>query len=335
MNPEKGNRSGFCRFVNCLYRTLQTSGSCIRGMGVALCLVLIFTMIPAGCRNSEGARVQEIVKATPVTVTKIHKEKLNDFVFLTATSFYLSRTSVKSTVTGFITDSYKKINDPVRKGDALFRIETKEAHSLGNLLQNVDTSFRFHGVTVLYSPENGIISQLDYASGDYIQDGEVLAEINRSSSFFFVLNLPYEYKPLLPHDRKMSLLLPDSTQIEATIDGIRPQADLNSQTIGVLLRTSGQNIPENLIASVHLLRQSRVCVQVLPRNAILSNETMDKFWVMKMIDDSTAVKIWVHKGLETATETEITAPQFLPDDRILLTGNYGLPDTARVIIEKP
>jgi hypothetical protein len=55
---------------------------------------------------------------------------------------------------------------------------------------------------------------------------------------------------------------------------------------------------------------------------------------MKMLDSVTAVKIPVIKGMETADRVEIIRPQFQLTDRILLSGNYGLPDTAKVKILK-
>ena len=55
---------------------------------------------------------------------------------------------------------------------------------------------------------------------------------------------------------------------------------------------------------------------------------------MKMTDSITAVKVPVIIGLETSDQVEITSPKLLSSDQILITGNYGLPDTARVIIEK-
>jgi hypothetical protein len=49
-----------------------------------------------------------------------------------------------------------------------------------------------------------------------------------------------------------------------------------------------------------------------------------------MINDSTAVKVPVKKGMETNDNVEIVSPSLSPTDKILLTGNYGLPDTAKV-----
>jgi hypothetical protein len=49
-----------------------------------------------------------------------------------------------------------------------------------------------------------------------------------------------------------------------------------------------------------------------------------------MINDSTAVKVPVKKGMETKDNVEIVSPALSSSDKILLTGNYGLPDTAKV-----
>jgi hypothetical protein len=55
---------------------------------------------------------------------------------------------------------------------------------------------------------------------------------------------------------------------------------------------------------------------------------------MKLLNDSTAIRVDVTKGYENNEEIEITTPEFLPSDRVVLTGNYGLPDTARITISK-
>ena len=52
---------------------------------------------------------------------------------------------------------------------------------------------------------------------------------------------------------------------------------------------------------------------------------MNEYWVMKLVNDTTAVKQDVSIGRKTKTEIEITDPVFSADDRILVSGNYGLP----------
>lgn len=62
----------------------------------------------------------------------------------------------------------------------------------------------------------------------------------------------------------------------------------------------------------------------------MADESQTSFWVMKMIDATTAVKVDVVKGMETSDRIEVESPRFSKTDKIVLTGNYGLPDTARV-----
>jgi hypothetical protein len=57
--------------------------------------------------------------------------------------------------------------------------------------------------------------------------------------------------------------------------------------------------------------------------------------VMKMIDSATATKVDVRKGIEWKDWVEILEPKFGKNDRIIVTGNYGLPDTAHVVLDKP
>ena len=71
----------------------------------------------------------------------------------------------------------------------------------------------------------------------------------------------------------------------------------------------------------------------LPKEAVLSDETQSQFWIMKMINDSTAAKVPVKKGMETTDRVEVLDPPLKAADVILLTGNYGLPDTAKVKVQ--
>ena len=56
---------------------------------------------------------------------------------------------------------------------------------------------------------------------------------------------------------------------------------------------------------------------------------------MKLIDSITAVKVPVKKGIETTDKVEILSPVLSDSDKILITGNYGLEDTAKVKIIQP
>jgi biotin carboxyl carrier protein len=67
------------------------------------------------------------------------------------------------------------------------------------------------------------------------------------------------------------------------------------------------------------------------KKAVLGDETQTEFWVMKLINDSTAIKVVIRKGYENNDEVEITEPDFLESDRIVLTGN--LPKSKKSLLQ--
>lgn len=298
---------------------------------------LLMSCVFLGCHHSTGEKEDEEVAPeqiqTPVTVTSISNQPLTEYAELNATSSFLQDNIVKSNVNGYIKAVGMKIGQHVTAGQTLFILKTKEAQSLGNTIDKLDSSFHFSGIVRITSPESGYITLLPHQVGDYVQDGEQLAEISNSNSFGFILNLPFELNRYVSQNKDVEVILPDSTHLKGTITSFMPMLDSTSQTQRILIKVSPTiNLPENLIAKVRILKSQKTNAISLPKQAVLSDESQSNFWVMKMIDSVRAVKVPVIKGMETGGRVEIVRPQFSPKDKILLTGNYGLPDTARVKI---
>ena len=291
------------------------------------------------CHQKETASEEEEVSQeeiqTPVTVTTVSIEPLSDYVELNATSSFLQDNIVKSNINGYIKAVNTKVGQYTNAGKTLFTLKTKEAESLGNTVNKLDPSFQFSGVVNIAASQSGYVTQLDHQPGDYVQDGEQLAVISNSKSFGFILNIPYEYRRYVSIGKTVELALPDGTTLHGTIASFMPTIDSVSQTQGALIKVSGStSIPENLIAKVRLLKSSKAAALSVPKAAVLTDEAQTSFWVMKMTDSITAVKVPIVKGMETGERVEIIRPQFSTSDKILLNGNYGLPDTAKVKIVK-
>mgnify|MGYP003348185076 CR=1 FL=1 len=207
--------------------------------------------------------------------------------------------------------------------------------SLGSSISKIDSSFHFNGQINITAQSNGYVFQLGYQNGDYVQDGELVMNICDAKSFVFIMNLPYELSAIAAKNYSVQLLLPDSTTLTGTIDKAMPTLDAATQTQQYVIHVSSQKLlPENLLATVLLVKQNKPNTTSLPHTAVLTDETQSAFWVMKMLNDSVAVKVPVSIGIQNETLDEILSPQFSVDDRILISGNYGLDDTAKVILEK-
>ena len=272
---------------------------------------------------------------TPVTVVAVDRGALDDYIELNAVSAFLQKSYVKAIANGYLQSADVYPGKYVETGQVLFTLQTKEARSIGNSIKLLDSTLKFSGVNTIRANQHGYITQLNHQSGDYVQDGEQLAVISDRNSFVFLLDLPYELRPFVLGKKNVELVLPDGTKLNGVIGPVMPTVDSASQTQNVVIRVDSRSaIPENLIARVRVVKTAKASAQSLPKAALLTDETESDFWVMKLVDSATAVKIPVKKGMETKDRVEILAPVFSPGDKILVTGNYGLPDTAKVKVEE-
>ena len=297
---------------------------------------LFLWIIAASChsKTEETTAEEESETITPVTVTLASTEPMAEYIELNATSTFLQKAFVKASSNGYITSVNAKVGKMVSSGQNVFVLKTKEAQSLGNTINLLDSSFKFSGIITIKAGTTGYISEVSHQPGDYVQEGEQLAIISDIKSFVFILNLPYELRPYVLNKETVELLLPDGKTMTAHISSAMPVVDSASQTQNIILTVNEKNLPANLIAKVKVVKIAKANTVSLPKQTVLSDETQTNFWVMKLLDDSTAVKVPVTKGMETNEKIEITEPRFSNTDKFILTGNYGLTDTAKIRIVK-
>ena len=302
------------------------------------CLLLItgISLCMGSCKSNtkaEGDDDASVKAQTPVTVTTIDQSAMADYIDLNAISVFQQKNYIKSNANGYIQQVDALPGHFVSKGQLLFTIKTKEAQAIGNSINILDTTLKFSGVNKIKAPGPGYISQLSHQTGDYVQDGEALATISDRSSFVFVMQLPYELRRYVKSGQNIQLTLPGGQTVGSHVASFMPSVDTVAQTQGVVLKVNAeQQIPENLVARARIVKSEKSNTMSLPKSALLANETQTEFWIMKLINPTTAVKVSVIKGIESGDKVEILSPKFSVNDKIVITGNYGLPDTAKVKI---
>jgi multidrug efflux pump subunit AcrA (membrane-fusion protein) len=291
---------------------------------------MILLLLITSCKQAIPEDATDNVQ-TPVSVTHISKEPMQEYIELNATAAFLLKSYVKANATGYLQSTNIRPGQLVHHGQILFTVKTKEAVSIGNAVNALDSSFKFSGTNSIKASSDGYITSLDHQPGDYVQDGEQLAVI--SNNFVFLMNMPYELHNAVINHHTVDITLPGGEKMTGTISAAMPTVDSVAQTQSIIITIDGNHtIPENLVVKVSIPTVSKTAVTTLPKTAVLANETQDEFWVMKIMNDSTAVKVPVKKGIEANDRIEIISPVFSDNDKILITGNYGLEDTAKVKI---
>jgi hypothetical protein len=301
-------------------------------MHTTLRIIVLFAFALCSCSRTSSEEEAPVKAKVPVEVTGLTRGIVKDELTLFANTLYLKRNVVTSPIPAFITQVFIKLGDPVRQGQVLYLLETKERRALGSQAVVPDSSALSFGKITIKAPASGIISTLDKQQiGDYVLEGGQLCTIAESNALAFAVNVPFEFTPFAKAGMKCTLVLPDESRHPATFT--TPLTTMNSlaQTQTILAKASESLfLPENLIVKVIVNKSAEAKQQVLPKACVLTDEMMEKFWVMKLMNDSTAVKVPVTPGVRNLDLVEIIEPKFKPDDKFLISGNYGLPDTALV-----
>src|SRR5205085_6591564 len=116
---------------------------------------------------------------------------------------------------GYIKEVNAKIGEMVSSAKTVFVLKTKEAQSIGNAINLLDSTFKFSGIITIRAGTSGYVSELNHQAGDYVQEGEQLAVISDVNSFVFLLNLPYELRPYVMDKNTVELILPDGKTLFA------------------------------------------------------------------------------------------------------------------------
>ena len=290
----------------------------------------------SGCNQGKPASEadEEVLVITPVSVTPVIFGPVAENIELPASTAFLNKSIVRSTTTGTVESISITIGDVIKKNQLLCTIRTKEFSALNNALKT-DSTLSFNGKINIASPKDGVISEVSHQNGDFVQEGDELVVISDQASLVFILDTPFEYTKYVEKSGRCRIKLRDNRIIEGTISGKLPEMDPQAQTVKYIIRiASPGQFPSNMNAVVSVIKNQKNEAEILPKDAVLGNETQTEFWVMKLINDSIAVKVDVKKGYENNEQVEILEPAFMKTDRIVLTGGYGLPDTAKVVIKK-
>jgi multidrug efflux pump subunit AcrA (membrane-fusion protein) len=295
--------------------------------------VILIAIIVSSCGSKDESGGAENSGAK-VKIAEPQKMDLTEYITLNANTVFLKKEIVRATFQGFIEKIYKSIGDKIASGDLLLEIKTKESAADHNL-QIPLSDETFNGIIQIKAKSDGVLTELNYNAGDFVSDGEQIAVIANPSSLRINLNVPYQYADKININTSCEIFLPNGKVVNATIQKIIPRVDPTAQTQTYILEMhQSERLPENLNVNARIPILTVRNAITLPLKAIMTNETLDQLWVMKLLNDTLAVRVDVSKGIENDKYVQITKPELSLTDRIIGDGAFGLPDTAKIIIGK-
>lgn len=285
--------------------------------------LLLLLSISSCSKKEADAESENNTKGIDVVITNPIQTRLAEFVKLNASTMFQNQEIVKAPFAGYIVKSYKNPGDYVKQGDVLFIMRTKESSAADSI--NIDVK--------IYSRTNGVLTELAMQKGNYAAEGDKLALIVEPGSLKIILNVPFQYASLLNSSAKYVFELPDGKNFIGRVVKKMPSVDPVNQTQTFIMEpVQHVELPANLNLMLKLPYKTADNAVALPKSTVISNETMTEFWVMKIVNDTTAVKVVVQKGIESDSLVQIVSPVFKTSDSFIKDGAYGLKDTTKITV---
>lgn len=292
----------------------------------------LISFIVFSCKSGDSGAPGAQASGTEVKVSHPVVTDLSENITLNATTVFLKKEVVRAAFQGFVGKILKNIGDDVNSGDTLFTLKTKEAAAEDSLGLTIGGN-SFGGMIAVKSHFGGVVTELDFQTGDFVSEGDQVMVISNPASLMAELNVPFQFAGKINRNSQCNIILPDGNTLKAKITKIIPSIDQDSQTQKFLLEfVQKTDLPENLNVTAVVPVKTVKRAAAVKKSAVLSNETLSEFWVMKAVNDSTAVRVDVRTGIGSDSLIQILSPELKPADRIIYSGGYGLPDTAKISI---
>jgi multidrug efflux pump subunit AcrA (membrane-fusion protein) len=291
-------------------------------------LFIVAFLLIVSCKNT----VQTEIESMPVPNVKIAlvtEGNIQNKLSLNGTTTYLQKNKVAAPLSGYIVKINKKFGDQVHKNEVLFQIQSKESRALENSKVFGNTI----GIINVVAASNGFVNELTInETGGFVMEGEILCSIIDNTNVLVQVNVPFEYNQLVKTGVACELFLPDNRKLTGTVFRIVPLIDAVNQTQNVLIKLNTNTaLPENLNVVVQFANKEQTNALLVPKNAILTDETQSEFWLLKLVDKK-VIKIPISKGIENDSLLVINTLNLKINDTIIVEGGYGLEDGTEVKI---
>lgn len=296
---------------------------------VRLIMFSTLTIWITGCVSKQPATETEVVVKTDVKVSSPSIGNADRLLNFQAVTRYMQDNNIRTQLTGIIKQINCVVAGNIQTGQALFVIQPQEAAALQ---KSKFSSQIISGLSdTVYSHLSGQIKSLNVQVGDFVQIGDVLASCIRANSMRIIAYIPVEQETAIEKMKNCKVILPDGTSVEGRISGKLAAAEAQNQTQSYIIEPKKPiTLAENINLTVQFAAEQLHNVVFVPESAILGNEEQTRFWIMKLINDSTCTKVPVEKGLKKDSLVQLINSGLTIKDMVIIEGGYGLPDSARI-----
>ncbi len=189
-------------------------------------------------------------------------------------------------------------------------------------------------VQPLRAPAAGTVLSHSAEEGDYLDEGEVLVTIAEAGAVFFDAQVPQSDVAAVRPGQRATIDMPASGpgSVTAVVHGLLPSASSQNLSVPVRLDFSPPrtDLSIGLFGTAQIVVAQRRDVIVVPEAAVLTDDVTGSTRMAVVGADQRAHWIDVQTGVHQDGQVEIVSPAVAVGDRVIVSGQVGLPDGAPV-----
>ncbi len=184
----------------------------------------------------------------------------------------------------------------------------------------------------LRAPRAGVIVSRGASEGDLLSQGDSIVSIASAGSIVFTAQIGQGDLPgVRPGERAVVAVPGRAAPLAGIVHGLLP-TDTSAMSVSVRIDVHGPGtpIPIGLFGTAHITVGERHHVPVVPASAVLRDDVTGTSRMAVVGPSGRAHWLEVNPGIQQGDTVEITSPTLSPGDRVIVSGQVGLPEGGRV-----
>ncbi len=323
-------------------------------------IILLVLLIISGCQKNNEENSGETSQSSaqtvvPVKVDSIKKETLDVTVqvygITSAKQFY----RIISPINGVITKFNFYNGDKVAEGETIASIITKESYAAvkgaETMMKNAVTeeqkkeaertikiAEQNSNQIKIAAPFSGILINRSKNENEVVNEGDPIGGLINKNSILFIAQVPTDLINKIMIGQQVNIVFPSigGEKFNGTVKRIEQRVNMQSQTFPVQIEINRLNqlLADSLYGEASIIVGVHKNVFVVPSKALIHDEEKDTYSITLVNPDSLAYTVNVKVGLKKDSLEEISAGNLKEGMKVIVEGNYGLPDSTKVSIKK-
>ncbi len=313
--------------------------------------------LAGGCRRGGTPsgpvdRPASAAAGTPVRVATVATADLPDLVTGPGRTAAIVEQKVRVPFAGTLVQLSVADGDTVRKGDVLGTVVSRDSEAALAGAREMARQARTESErrdaaralelaeknlvrSPLTSAVDGVVVSHAASPGDRLVEGQEVLILSSAESVVFIADVAQADLPRLRRGQKADFdVAGERQELSGRLHDVLPRANPADLTVPVRIDFERKDLrlPVGLFGTAHIVVGEHRNATVIPTAALLRDDVTGTTRVAAVTPEGKVHWIEVRTGLSRGSVTEITAPPLPATERLIVTGQTGLPEGAPVAV---